>query len=79
MTRRNVARRFFVWAPSVIEVVSGLFLSALGHVDTWVLSAPDTYVGTSVAVWPTGLVLLGAGAMGCIGAGLFEAVDLRRR
>lgn len=79
MTRRDVGIRVLVWAPSVIEVASGLLLSVQGHVDTWVLSAPDTYVGTSVAVWPAGLILLGAGALGCVAAGLFEAVALRPR
>lgn len=79
MSRRIAAIRVLVWGPSVIEVACGLLVSALGHVDTWEMSAPNTYAGASIAVWPAGLVLLGAGALGCIVAGLFEAVILARR
>lgn len=79
MSRRVVGMRLLVWGPSVIEVVCGLLVSALGHVDGWVMSASDTYASTEVAVWPAGLVLLGAGAVGCVVAGLFEAANVARR
>lgn len=59
--------------------VRGGWVSALGHVDTWVASASDTYAGASITVWPAGLVLRGAGALGCVVASLSEAVELARR
>lgn len=79
MSRRVVGMRILVWGPSVLEVVGGLLVSALGHVEAWVMSASDVYASTSVAVWPAGLVLLGAGAVGCVVAGLFEAAYMARR
>lgn len=79
MTRRMRWVHVLAWGPPLVCVSSGAGLFVMGHVTTWVANEAGIYVSETTPVWPAGLVVLGAGAIGCVAAGLLESVNLARR
>lgn len=78
MPRSSVSwPRVLAWAVPVLALVSGTVLAAVNTATAWLIAVSDTtgidtYAGQSVALWPAGLVLLGAGVVSLTATSLVE-------
>lgn len=69
--------RVLAWAAPVLALASGTILAAVNTATVWVIADSattgiDTYTGQPVALWPAGLVLLGAGVVSLTATSLVE-------
>lgn len=77
-TRIRIFSRIIAWATPVVALITGIVLTSVGDVSFWrsIGTSADSvtsYESDSVALWPVGLVLVGAGVLSLTATALVEA------
>lgn len=68
-----------VWAIPLLALFVGIVLTSIGTTEVWHDYGDGAVDVTLVALWPVGLVLLGAGLLGVMAASIANAVRVSGR
>ncbi|WP_217176996.1 hypothetical protein [Streptomyces sp. AC495_CC817] len=64
------------WLVPIVSLIVGVVLTGINSVTVWSEFDGDSAIGSEVAVWPAGLLLLGVGLIGLTASALVAAITV---